>query len=171
MTFEEALFQEDAKDINKLNKHTNKAKTAKTEADKASQDLQNKQNIADDMVKACQEIFGLRQGETLKPADILSKLKADPKILDKIMSNQGIMQQIGKEFPKETIEKLKSAPMLSNLESKPENAEGGGETVPAKPATCATAENDANMNDQQKNAWKSIVAKLNKITGADGGAK
>lgn len=170
MTFEEALFQEDAKDINKLNKQTVKAKAAKTEADKANQDLQNKQNIADDMVKACQEIFGLKQGSTLGPKDILERIKANPSILDKIMSYQGIMQQIGKEFPKETIEKLKSAPMLNNLASKPENAEGG-ETIPAKPATCATAENDTNMNDQQKNAWKSIVMKLNKITGADGGAK
>lgn len=117
MTFEEALFQEDAKDINKLNKQTDKANAAKAYAGEINQDLQNKQNIANDMVKACQEIFGLKQGCTLGPKDILVKIKADPSILDKITANQGIMQQIGKKFPKETIESLKNAPMLNVQEA------------------------------------------------------
>lgn len=117
MTFEEALFQEDAKDINKLKKQTKNANAAKAEAGEANQDLQNKQNIANDMIKACQEIFGLKQGGTLGPKDIIAKIKADPSILDKIVANQGIMQQIGNKFPKETIEQLKTAPMLNAQEA------------------------------------------------------
>lgn len=148
MTFEEALFQEDAKDINKLNKQTKNANAAKAKADEANQDLQNKQNIANDMIKACQEIFGLKQGGTLGPKDILAKIKADPSILDKIVANQGIMQQIGNKFPKETIEQLKTAPMLNAQEAVEDTVKDGPIEI-----KCS----------QTSDEWNFIVDKLNTL--------
>ena len=55
------------------------------------------------------------------------------------------------------------------LDSASGDGESGNAAAPAKPANCKTADGDANMNDQQKQAWQSIVKKLNQITGADGG--
>ena len=166
-SFERILFENAPKDpVQQAAENADAANKAYAKAHKDANKAQAASNAANNLAA---EVLGLRQGETLKPADVLAKLKADPTILDKIAGNGNLLGLL--KTSKENILALKNAPMLSNLESKPENAEGDGETITAKPATCATAENDTNMNDQQKNAWKSIVKKLNTITGADGGEK
>ena len=163
-TFEKILFENAPKDpVQQAAENADADNKAYAQAHKDANKAQAKSNAANNLAA---EVLGLKQGETLKPADVLAKLKADPSILDKIAGNGNLLGLL--KTSKESILALKNAPMLNNLESKPENTETD---VTAKPANCATAEKDANMNDQQKNAWKSIVKKLNQITGADGGAK
>lgn len=158
MTFEEALFREDTQAVQQASK----------KQDAAQKKADNAQSTADSFTIIRQE-FGLKDGETLTPDQVIGKIKENPSILDEIAGDKESCEAL--KMQPDQIKNLKNAASLGGGE----NAEGGGEnnnaTIPAKPAICATAENDANMNDQQKNAWKSIVAKLNKITGADGGAK
>lgn len=157
MTFEEALFKEDMQAVQQASKNQD---AAQKKADDA-------QSTADSFSIIRQE-FGLKDGETLTPDQIIGKIKENPNILDDIAGNKESCKALNMQ--PDQIKNLKNAASLGGGE----NAEGGennNATVAAKPATCATAEKDANMNDQQKNAWKSIVKKLNTITGADGGAK
>lgn len=157
MTFEEALFKEDMQAVQQASKNQD---AAQKKADDA-------QSTADSFSIIRQE-FGLKDGETLTPDQIIGKIKENPNILDEIAGDEKSCKALNMQ--PDQIKNLKNAASLGGGE----NAEGGensNATVAAKPATCATAEKDANMNDQQKNAWKSIVKKLNTITGADGGAK
>lgn len=157
MTFEEALFKEDMQAVQQASKNQD---AAQKKADDA-------QSTADSFSIIRQE-FGLKDGETLTPDQIIGKIKENPNILDEIAGDKESCKALNMQ--PDQIKNLKNAASLGGGE----NAEGGennNATVAAKPATCATAEKDANMNDQQKNAWKSIVKKLNTITGADGGAK
>lgn len=157
MTFEEALFREDMQAVQQASK----------EQDAAQKKADNAQSTADSFSKIRQE-FGLKDGETLTPDQVIGKIKENPNILDEIAGDKESCKALNMQ--PDQIKNLKNAASLGGGE----NAEGGennNATVAAKPATCATAEKDANMNDQQKNAWKSIVKKLNTITGADGGAK
>lgn len=157
MTFEEALFREDMQAVQQASK----------EQDAAQKKADNAQSTADSFTIIRQE-FGLKDGETLTPDQVIGKIKENPNILDEIAGDKESCKALNMQ--PDQIKNLKNAASLGGGE----NAEGGennNATVAAKPATCATAEKDANMNDQQKNAWKSIVKKLNTITGADGGAK
>lgn len=157
MTFEESLFREDMQAVQQASK----------EQDAAQKKADNAQSTADSFTKIRQE-FGLKDGETLTPDQVIGKIKENPNILDEIAGDKESCKALNMQ--PDQIKNLKNAASLGGGE----NAEGGennNATVAAKPATCATAEKDANMNDQQKNAWKSIVKKLNTITGADGGAK
>lgn len=157
MTFEEALFKEDMQAVQQASKNQ----------DAAQKKADNAQSTADSFTIIRQE-FGLKDGETLTPDQVIGKIKENPNILDEIAGDKESCKALNMQ--PDQIKNLKNAASLGGGE----NAEGGennNATVAAKPATCATAEKDANMNDQQKNAWKSIVKKLNTITGADGGAK
>lgn len=157
MTFEEALFREDMQAVQQASK----------EQDAAQKKADNAQSTADSFTIIRQE-FGLKDGETLTPDQVIGKIKENPNILDEIAGDKESCKALNMQ--PDQIKNLKNAASLGGGE----NAEGGennNATVAAKLATCATAEKDANMNDQQKNAWKSIVKKLNTITGADGGAK
>ena len=157
MTFEEALFREDIQAVQQASK----------EQDAAQKKADNAQSTADSFTIIRQK-FGLKDGETLTPDQVIGKIKENPNILDEIAGDKESCKALNMQ--PDQIKNLKNAASLGGGE----NAEGGennNATVAAKPATCATAEKDANMNDQQKNAWKSIVKKLNTITGADGGAK
>lgn len=97
---------------------------------------------------------------------LLKRLKKNPGILDEIAEDKESCAAL--KMQPDQIKNLKNAALLGSGE----NAEGDGESnnaaAPVK-ANCATADGDANMNDQQKGAWQSIVKKLNQITGADGG--
>lgn len=165
MTFEEALFREDMQAIQQASKEQD---AAQKKADDANAKANNAQSTADSFSKIRQE-FGLKDGETLTPDQVIGKIKENPGILDEIAGDKESCEAL--KMQPDQIKNLKNAASLGGGE----NAEGGGEnnnaTIPVKPATCATAENDANMNDQQKQAWVSIVKKLNQITGADGGSK
>ena len=159
MTFEEALFKEDMQAVQQASKNQD---TAQKKADDA-------QSTADSFSIIRQE-FGLKDGETLTPDQIIGKIKENPNILNEIAGDEKSCKALNMQ--PDQIKNLKNAASLGGGK----NAEGGdennnGTTTPVKPATCATAENDANMNDQQKQAWVSIVKKLNQITGADGGSK
>lgn len=158
MTFEEALFKEDMQAVQQASKNQD---AAQKKADDA-------QSTADSFSIIRQE-FGLKDGETLTPDQVIGKIKENPSILDEIAGDKESCEAL--KMQPDQIKNLKNAASLGGGENTESSGENNNATTPAKPATCATAENDANMNDQQKNAWKSIVMKLNKITGADGGAK
>lgn len=159
MTFEEALFKEEMLAEQQASKNQD---AAQKKADDA-------QSTADSFSIIRQE-FGLKDGETLTPDQIIGKIKENPNILDEIAGDEKSCKALNMQ--PDQIKNLKNAASLGggkNAEGEDEN--NNGTTIPVKPATCATAENDANMNDQQKQAWVSIVKKLNQITGADGGSK
>lgn len=163
MTFEEALFREDMQAVQQASE---KQDAAQKEADDANAKANNAQSTTDSFSIIRQE-FGLRDGETLTPDQVIEKIKENPGILDEIAGDKESCEAL--KMQPDQIKNLKNAASLGGGE----NAEGEGENdnaaTPAKLATCATADKDANMNDQQKQAWQSIVKKLNQITGADGG--
>lgn len=165
MTFEEALFREDMQAVQQASE---KQDAAQKEADDANAKANNAQSTTDSFSIIRQE-FGLKDGETLTPDQVIEKIKENPGILDEIAGDKESCEAL--KMQPDQIKNLKNAATLGGGE----NAEGDGESdnaaAPAKPANCATADGDANMNDQQKQAWQSIVKKLNQITGADGTAQ
>lgn len=155
MTFEEALLYEISK-VEQANKNLEKAEKQSKKDNGTAQAAEGIKDVA-------AKTLGLQPGATLTPAEVMEKLKSDPSLLDKLAKINGFGDAV--EMKPEDIINLKNAASLGSGES--DNATPP--PPPAKPATCATADNDANMNDQQKQAWKSIVMKLNQITGANGG--
>lgn len=162
MTFEEALFREDMQAVQQASE---KQDAAQKEADDANAKANNAQSTTDSFSIIRQE-FGLKDGETLTPDQVIEKIKENPDILDEIAGDKESCEAL--KMQPDQIKNLKNAATLGGGE----NAEGDGESdnaaAPVK-ANCATADGDANMNNQQKQAWQSIVKKLNQITGADGG--
>ena len=88
-SFEKILFENAPKDpVQQAAENADAANKASAQAHKDANKAQAKSNAANNLAA---EVLGLKQGETLKPADILAKLKADPSILDKIAGNGNLL--------------------------------------------------------------------------------
>lgn len=140
-SFEKILFENAPKDP---------VQQAAENADAANK-AQAKSNAANNLAA---EVLGLKQGETLKPADVLAKLKADPSILDKIAGNGNLLGLL--KTSKENILALKNAPMLKPEETQQNNSESAqtnqGEAAPA-----------TNTEGQPENAETAPAADLSLI--------
>lgn len=130
-TFEKILFENAPKDpVQQAAENAEAANKASAQAHKDANKAQAKSNAANNLAA---EVLGLKQGETLKPADVLAKLKADPSILDKIAGNGNLLGLL--KTSKENILALKNAPMLKPEETQQNDSESAqtnqGEAAPA----------------------------------------
>ena len=130
-SFEKILFENAPKDlVQQAAENADAANKASAQAHKDANKAQANSNAANNLAA---EVLGLKQGETLKPADVLAKLKADPSILDKIAGNGNLLGLL--KTSKENILALKNAPMLSPEETQQNNSESAqtnqGEAAPA----------------------------------------
>lgn len=130
-SFEKILFENAPKDpVQQAAENAEAANKASTQAHKDANKAQAKSNAANNLAA---EVLGLKQGETLKPADVLAKLKADPSILDKIAGNGNLLGLL--KTSKENILALKNAPMLKPEETQQNDSESAqtnqGEAAPA----------------------------------------
>lgn len=175
-SFEKILFENAPKDpVQQAAENADAANKASAQAHKDANKAQAKSNAANNLAA---EVLGLKQGETLKPADILAKLKADPSILDKIAGNRNLLGLL--KTSKESILALKNAPMLkpeeiqqnnsesaqtnqgeaapaTNTEGQPENAETAPDTDGSQPQPQQQTEqkgNAANVPEGNRNAIK-----------------
>lgn len=175
-SFEKILFENAPKDpVQQAAENADAANKASAQAHKDANKAQAKSNAANNLAA---EVLGLKQGETLKPADILAKLKADPSILDKIAGNENLLGLL--KTSKESILALKNAPMLkpeeiqqnnsesaqtnqgeaapaTNTEGQPENAETAPDTDGSQPQPQQQTEqkgNAANVPEGNRNAIK-----------------
>lgn len=118
-SFEKILFENAPKDlVQQAAENADAANKASAQAHKDANKAQANSNAANNLAA---EVLGLKQGETLKPADVLAKLKADPSILDKIAGNGNLLGLL--KTSKENILALKNAPMLSPEETQQNNSE------------------------------------------------
>lgn len=118
-SFEKILFENAPKDaVQQAADNVEAANKASAQAHKDANEAQAKSDTANNLAA---KVLGLQQGETLKPADVLAKLKADPTILDKIAGDENLLGML--KTSKENILALKNAPMLNSQE----------ETQPANP--------------------------------------
>lgn len=174
--FEKILFENAPKDpVQQAAENADAANKAFAQAHKDANKAQAKSNAANNLAA---EVLGLKQGETLKPADILAKLKADSSILDKIAGNGNLLGLL--KTSKESILALKNAPMLkpeeiqqnnsesaqtnqgeaapaANTEGQPENAETAPDTDGSQPQPQQQTEqkgNAANVPEGNRNAIK-----------------
>ena len=175
-SFEKILFENAPKDpVQQAAENADAANKASAQAHKDANKAQAKSNAANNLAA---EVLGLKQGETLKPADILAKLKADPSILDRIAGNGNFLGLL--KTSKESILALKNAPMLkpeeiqqnnsesaqtnqgeaalaTNTEGQPENAETAPDTDGSQPQPQQQTEqkgNAANVPEGNRNAIK-----------------
>ena len=175
-SFEKILFENAPKDpVQQAAENADAANKASAQAHKDANKAQAKSNAANNLAA---EVLGLKQGETLKPDDILAKLKADPSILDKIAGNGNLLGLL--KTSKESILALKNAPMLkpeeiqqnnsesaqtnqgeaapaTNTEGQPENAETAPDTDGSQPQPQQQTEqkgNAANVPEGNRNAIK-----------------
>ena len=130
-SFEKALFENAPKDpVQQAAENADAANKASAQAHKDANKAQANSNAANNLAA---EVLGLKQGATLKPADVLAKLKADPSILDKIAGNGNLLGLL--KTSKENILALKNAPMLKPEETQQNNSESAqtnqGEAAPA----------------------------------------
>lgn len=130
-SFEKILFENAPKDpVQQAAENAEAANKASAQAHKDANKAQAKSNAANNLAA---EVLGLKQGETLKPADVLAKLKADPSILDKIAGNGNLLGLL--KTSKENILALKNAPMLKPEETQQNDSESAqtnqGEAAPA----------------------------------------
>lgn len=130
-SFEKILFENAPKDpVQQAAENAEAANKAFAQAHKDANKAQAKSNAANNLAA---EVLGLKQGETLKPADVLAKLKADPSILDKIAGNGNLLGLL--KTSKENILALKNAPMLKPEETQQNDSEAAqtnqGEAAPA----------------------------------------
>ena len=150
-SFEKALFENAPKDpVQQAAENADAANKASAQAHKDANKAQANSNAANNLAA---EVLGLKQGATLKPADVLAKLKADPSILDKIAGNGNLLGLL--KTSKENILALKNAPMLKPEETQQNDSESAqtnqGEAAPA-----------TNIEGQPENAAKETA------TAADG---
>lgn len=119
-SFEKILFENAPKDaVQQAADNVEAANKASAQAHKDANGAQAKSDTANNLAA---RVLGLQQGETLKPADVLAKLKADPTILDKIAGDENLLGML--KTPKENILALKNAPMLnSQEETQPDKSE------------------------------------------------
>lgn len=130
-SFEKILFENAPKDpVQQAAENADAANKASAQAHKDANKAQANSNAANNLAA---EVLGLKQGETLKPADVLAKLKADPSILDKIAGNGNLLGLL--KTSKENILALKNAPMLKPEETQQNDSEAAqtnqGEAAPA----------------------------------------
>jgi hypothetical protein len=130
-SFEKILFENAPKDpVQQAAENADAANKASAQAHKDANKAQANSNAANNLAA---EVLGLKQGATLKPADVLAKLKADPSILDKIAGNGNLLGLL--KTSKENILALKNAPMLKPEETQQNNSESAqtnqGEAAPA----------------------------------------
>lgn len=130
-SFEKALFENAPKDpVQQAAVNADAANKASAQAHKDANKAQANSNAANNLAA---EVLGLKQGATLKPADVLAKLKADPSILDKIAGNVNLLGLL--KTSKENILALKNAPMLKPEENQQNDSESAqtnqGEAAPA----------------------------------------
>lgn len=130
-SFEKALFENAPKDpVQQAAENAEAANKASAQAHKDANKAQANFNAANNLAA---EVLGLKQGATLKPADVLAKLKADPSILDKIAGNGNLLGLL--KTSKENILALKNAPMLKPEETQQNDSESTqtnqGEAAPA----------------------------------------
>lgn len=130
-SFEKALFENAPKDpVQQAAVNADAANKASAQAHKDANKAQANSNAANNLAA---EVLGLKQGATLKPADVLAKLKADPSILDKIAGNGNLLGLL--KTSKENILELKNAPMLKPEENQQNDSESAqtnqGEAAPA----------------------------------------
>lgn len=130
-TFEKILFENAPKDpVQQAAENAEAANKASAQAHKDANKAQATSNAANNFAA---EVLGLKQGETLKPADVLAKLKADPSILDKIAGNGNLLGLL--KTSKENVLALKNAPMLKPEETQQNNSESEqtnqGDAAPA----------------------------------------
>lgn len=119
-SFEKILFENAPKDaVQQAADNVEAANKASAQAHKDANEAQAKSDTANNLAA---KVLGLQQGETLKPADVLAKLKADPTILDKIAGDENLLGML--KTSKENILALKNAPMLnSQEETQPDKSE------------------------------------------------
>lgn len=120
-SFERVLFENTPKDsVQQAADNVNAANKASAQAHKDASEAQAKSDTANNLAA---KVLGLQQGETLKPADVLAKLKADPTILDKIAGDENLLGML--KTSKENILTLKNAPMLSAQEAEKDTVKDG----------------------------------------------
>jgi hypothetical protein len=126
MTFEEVLFKEDMQAVRQASK----------EQDAAQKKADDAQSTADSFSIIRQE-FGLKDGETLPPNQIIGKIKENPNILDEIAGDEKSCEALNMQ--PDQIKNLKNAASL-----------GGGEnnTAQAAPQAIQQQENEAKAEDK-----------------------
>lgn len=164
-SFEKALFENAPKDpVQQAAENAEAANKAFAEAHKDANKAQANSNAANNLAA---EVLGLKQGSTLKPADVLAKLKADPSILDKIAGNGNLLGLL--KTSKENILALKNAPMLKPEETQQNDSESAqtnqGEAAPAtntegQPENAAKETATDTNNPQQQTEQKGNAANV-----------
>lgn len=137
-SFEKILFENAPKDpVQQAAENADAANKASAQAHKDANKAQANSNAANNLAA---EVLGLKQGETLKPADVLAKLKADPSILDKIAGNGNLLGLL--KTSKESILALKNAPMLSSEQTQ-QNGSESAQTDQSEAAPATNTEGQA----------------------------
>lgn len=158
MTFEEALFREDMQAVQQASE---KQDAAQKEADDANAKANNAQSTTDSFSIIRQE-FGLKDGETLTPDQVIEKIKENPGILDEIAGDKESCEAL--KMQPDQIKNLKNAASLGGGE----NAEGDDENANAvqcdvSQLNCKTAQSSNDKNYAA--AWNEITEKLRTILG------
>lgn len=155
-SFEKILFENAPKDsVQQAADNVDAANKASAQAHKDANEAQAKSDTANNLAA---KVLGLQQGETLKPADVLAKLKADPTILDKVAGDENLLGML--KTSKENILALKNAPMLNSQEetqqqnnSEPAQTNQGEAAPTTDTAAQPTQQSEQNAaNTQQGNA-------------------
>jgi len=157
-SFEKILFENAPKDaVQQAVDNVDAANKASAQAHKDANEAQAKSDTASNLAA---KVLGLRQGETLKPADVLAKLKADPTILDKIAGDENLLGML--KISKENILALKNAPMLNTQEETQQDNSESAQTNQDEAAP--TAEQSAQPTQQpEQNAASNQQGDANNI--------
>lgn len=159
MTFEEALFREDMQAVQQASE---KQDAAQKEADDANAKANNAQSTTDSFSIIRQE-FGLKDGETLTPDQVIEKIKENPGILDEIAGDKESCEAL--KMQPDQIKNLKNAATLDGGENAEDgNAEGENAVqCDVSQLNCKTAQGSNDKNYAA--AWNEITGKLRTILG------
>lgn len=165
MTFEEALFREDMQAVQQASE---KQDAAQKKADDANAKANNAQSTTDSFSIIRQE-FGLKDGETLTPDQVIEKIKENPGILDEIAGDKESCEAL--KMQPDQIKNLKNAATLGGGENA-ENGNAEGENANAvqcdvSQLNCKTAQSSNDKNYAA--AWNEITEKLRTILGGQQG--
>lgn len=142
MTFEEALFREDMQAVQQASE---KQDAAQKKADDANAKANNAQSTTDSFSIIRQE-FGLKDGETLTPDQVIEKIKENPGILDEIAGDKESCEAL--KMQPDQIKNLKNAATLGGGE----NAENGNAEGKTEAPADGGKGNADNVAKQQQDA-------------------
>lgn len=143
-SFEYALFE--AVPLNNVDQAQQTADNLNKSADEATKKF-SQSNKETKSISTLSQTLGLKDGQTLAPKDIVAKIKQDPSILDNIAKDENLLKLTG--FDANTVQSLKSAPMIATQNSQNGQAEQTQSEQPQNNGTQPEAKTATDSNDTQ----------------------